>query len=49
MKDILVILLLLVIVAAIVCYLIRQKKRGVHCVGCPHAKSCSGCCGQSKE
>ncbi len=44
MKDLIVILILVAIVAAIVIYLIRQKKRGVHCIGCPHG----GSCGKSK-
>lgn len=29
-------------------YIVRQKKKGVHCIGCPNAKTCSaakdGCC-----
>ena len=41
MIDILLILILLLIVSAIVFYLIREKKRGAVCVGCPHAKQCA--------
>ncbi len=41
MIDILLIILLLGIAAAITFYLIREKKRGVTCVGCPHAKQCA--------
>ena len=41
MIDILLILILLAIAAAIIFYLIREKKRGVTCVGCPHAKQCA--------
>lgn len=36
--------ILLLILGAVVFYLVRQKKKGVKCVGCPHAKQCSGCC-----
>ena len=41
MIDILLILVLLAIVTAIVIYLIREKRRGVTCVGCPYAKECA--------
>lgn len=41
MKDVLLIFLLLCIAAAIVFYLIREKKRGVQCVGCPYARECA--------
>ena len=51
MTDIILIIVLLGIAAAIVFYLVREKKRGVTCVGCPHAKQCakakSGGCGCS--
>jgi len=45
MKNAIVILILLAIVAGIVVYLIRSKKRGEACIGCPYAKQCSGKCG----
>ena len=55
MIDFILIAILLLIAGAIVFYLIREKKRGVTCVGCPHAKACAksksgGCsCGRAKE
>ena len=45
MDDIIVVLGLLALVAAIVWYLVRAKRRGEACVGCPYAKQCSGGCG----
>ena len=45
MKNLIVILILVVIVAGIVRYLIRAKKRGEKCIGCPYAKQCKGTCG----
>ena len=49
MTDIILILILCAIAAAIVFYLIREKKRGVTCVGCPYARECAkkrnGTCG----
>ena len=41
MIDFLLILVLLAIASAIVFYLYREKKRGVTCVGCPHARQCA--------
>ena len=54
MIDIVLIIILAAIIAAIVFYLVREKKRGVTCIGCPHAKECadkhaSGCCGCGKN
>ena len=41
MTDFILIVILLGIAAAIVFYLHKEKKRGVACVGCPHAKQCA--------
>ncbi|MBE6612699.1 MAG: FeoB-associated Cys-rich membrane protein [Ruminococcaceae bacterium] len=55
MIDILIIILLLGIAAAIIFFLVREKKRGNACIGCPHAKACAkkragGCgCGQDES
>ena len=51
MQNLILILILLGIAAAIVFYLIREKKRGAVCIGCPHAKQCAkqhGSCGCGK-
>lgn len=35
-----------IIVAAAVTFIVRQKKKGVKCIGCPHSCKCSsGGCG----
>lgn len=44
MKDVLAVLLLLVILVSIIMYLIRTKKRGETCIGCPYARQCGGKC-----
>ena len=44
MENVIVILILLAIVAGIICYLVRAKKRGETCNGCPYAKQCGGKC-----
>ncbi len=33
---------LLVFLAA--AYLLRAKKKGQKCIGCPYSKACTGCC-----
>ena len=41
MANIIVIAILLVIVGAAVSYIIKEKKRGVTCIGYPHAGQCA--------
>ena len=38
---------IVIIVAAAVFYIVRAKRRGEKCVGCPYAKQCGGRCGES--
>ena len=40
MENIIIVLILLIIVGSILWYLIRAKKRGEKCIGCPYAKEC---------
>ena len=40
MENIIIVLILLIIAGSILWYLIRAKKRGQKCVGCPYAKEC---------
>ena len=46
MTNFIVILIVIAIVGAAVAYIIREKKRGVKCIGCPAAATCpnSGKC-----
>ena len=39
--NLILILILLSIVVAIILYLIRAKKRGQTCIGCPYAGKCA--------
>ena len=41
MENYIVAGILILIVGAVIFYLVRQKKKGVKCVGCPHSKHCS--------
>ncbi len=45
MENFIVIGILALIIGGIIFYLVREKKKGVKCVGCPHAKQCAGKCG----
>ena len=48
MTDIIVIAVLAVILGAAAAYIIRAKKSGQKCIGCPYSKECAskgcGCC-----
>ena len=47
MENVIIIFILLAIAAGIIWYLIRAKKRGETCIGCPYAKQCGGRCNDS--
>lgn len=46
MGDFVVAGILIIIVGAAVLYIIKEKKKGTRCIGCPSAGSCpsKGCC-----
>ena len=44
MENVIVVLILVAIITGIVIYLLRAKKRGEKCIGCPYAKQCKGKC-----
>ena len=48
MKDIILALILLIILGGSVFYIIKAKKHGKKCIGCPYAKECSGGCHNKK-
>lgn len=47
MTDIIIIMIVVVIVGTAVAYIVKEKKRGAKCIGCPSAGECaykrSGC------
>ena len=47
MTDLIIVLVLLIILCGAALYVYRAKKSGQKCIGCPHAKACSGHCGGS--
>lgn len=48
MTDIIIVAIILVILAGAACYVIKAKKSGKKCIGCPDSGSCpsakNGCC-----
>ena len=48
MDTLIVIAVVLVIVAAAVAYVVKAKKNGKKCIGCPESCNCgkNGCCGK---
>ena len=44
MADLLVVVLLLGVIGAAIAYIIKEKKKGVKCIGCSAAGSCSHNC-----
>lgn len=51
MKNVIVVLILTAVAAGIIWYLVRAKKRGETCIGCPYAKQCAskGKCDHRKK
>ena len=40
MADMIIVVILLVVVGAAIAYIVKEKKRGVKCIGCPSAGAC---------
>jgi hypothetical protein len=40
MKNVIAILVIALILALAITYIVRQKKKGIKCIGCPSAKNC---------
>ena len=47
--DIIVIAVILLIIGGATAYIIKEKKSGNKCIGCPHGKSCSSKGGCDKD
>lgn len=41
MNDLIVILILAILLVGAIGYIVKEKKKGVQCIGCPLAGSCS--------
>ena len=42
--DIIIISAIVLIIGGAIAYIIKAKKSGRHCIGCPDSKTCSGNC-----
>ncbi len=40
MEDFIVIAVVVLILGCAIAYIVKEKKKGVKCVGCPYAESC---------
>ena len=43
--DYILLAVMLIILGGAIFYILKAKKSGQKCVGCPYSKSCSGGCG----
>lgn len=41
MVDLMILAILVGIIGVSVAYIVREKKKGVHCIGCPSAGTCA--------
>ena len=44
MENVIVLLVLALALGLAIFYIVKSKKRGDKCIGCPYAKKCSGKC-----
>lgn len=44
MENIVIIVLLALIIGSALIYVLKQRKKGVKCIGCPNGENCSGDC-----
>ena len=49
MVDLIAVAVIIVIVAAALIYIRKEKKKGVKCIGCPSAGSCTKACGDAPK
>ena len=47
--DIIVLVVVALVIGGASFYIIRAKKKGQKCIGCPYAKNCSGNCSCNKN
>ncbi len=47
--EIIAIIAIVLIVGGAIAYIVKQKKAGAKCVGCPHSKECGDKCSCNKK
>lgn len=45
MTDFIIVGIVFIAVGVAIAYIVKAKKSGAHCVGCPNAKTCGAGCG----
>lgn len=48
-EDVILIVTIALIIGGAVAYIIKAKKSGQKCIGCPYSKNCEGGCNCNKE
>ncbi len=48
-ENTMIVIALALVIGGAVWYLVRAKKRGETCIGCPYAKECGGNCPHHEE
>lgn len=50
MANLIIVIILLIIVGAAILYIKKEKKKGIRCIGCPYAGTCTkyNGCGSKK-
>ena len=46
MANVMIVLIVLLILGASITYIVKAKKAGVKCIGCPAGGTCSGHCNE---
>ncbi len=49
MKNLILILIILILIGSALFYIIKAKKRGKKCIGCPYSKECNNCLLKTKK
>ncbi len=49
MKDIIILAVTIIVLAFAMRYIIKAKKNGQKCIGCPHSKECASKCSCSDK
>ena len=49
MSNFVVIAVLVIIVGTAIAYIVKEKKKGTVCIGCPHAGTCASKKGQESQ
>lgn len=49
MTNFIVVMIILLIIGVAIAYIVKEKKKGVRCIGCPAAGTCSHKCNRISD